>query len=369
MTTVLKGKSFTQTISFKGASVLLLGPPSWVLSDPNGNIIQSGIASGAGRTWSATFTVPTTMIIPNGEIDADLTFSGETTSGQILETSKVVTLLDVNDNWRSYGLLWYAEMGLLRDVVFYGEVPNMITVKVKDNAGVVIATQVMSPPVPTSTTSEGSMFNIDVTGFAPALASSGLYPYQMVIVANLASTPVPDIVTKPVYVLDGRGLGKLTSLKRYLDKARLTEIDPNLQWQDEELLHFMLEGMQFINAFPPQLAGWTLADLPTPMDSFHFMASAFMALNARYLAEGFTKFEFQGANTQLIHDRTEAIQYKIDELKGLLEAQLPLAKKSAITLFGAGSGITAKKPIGKLGISYSPVTNYSYTGPNRGFRL
>lgn len=154
----------------------------------------------------------------------------------------------------------------------------------------------------------------------------------------------------------------------YLDKARLIEVDPTLQWRDEELAIALISGIDHINNHPTVYTFWTVEDIPTPIHSAVEKAAAFYALNTRYLAEGFNAFEFQGLSTSLSMDRRETITYKIEELKAYLDTNLTNMKSLAIATFGKGtpdqSVTTASKDHRALLVTQpSPVHNrYGYGG-------
>jgi hypothetical protein len=171
-----------------------------------------------------------------------------------------------------------------------------------------------------------------------------------------------EMVVHQLYWTNNRIINMAMRQRSFLDKARLTEVDPTLQWWDPELIMAIYEGALYINAHPPEMTYWKASDMPLPLDTYWLYASALYSLNTRYLAEGMNAFEFTGLNTSLSSDRRDALSYKIEELKGVLE-KLTEAKKSAVKNEGKGTpdptatAVTGRGAIGLLGLQASPVNN------------
>ena len=164
----------------------------------------------------------------------------------------------------------------------------------------------------------------------------------------------------PMYPMSAKFVSAVSNLKLFLDKARLKEIDPTLQWHDDELAHAMFEGANYINGYPSAVTFWTVDTFPFSLSTYLWYAAALYALNSRYLAEGFTAFQFSGLSTNLEVDRRDAIVYKIEELKGFLETNLTKAKAAAIKTFGIGetpATVETANNLGVLGLSTSHVNN------------
>lgn len=359
---LLKGETHTVNVRIK-QSASLEAPPKWTLYDDESEEVLSGQASSAGGDlWSAIVTIPSTLVIPNGEMDMYVEFVGVTTDKTQVVNTKELTVVDSRDEWKSYGILWYKSPQALRETVTYQRKPTSITLEIKNGfgEGETLFQNNYFDPTPSASTSMGFAFDVEIPNVSLKKASGGWYPHQLLITAEFDSG-MPDVVAKPIYTLTAQALSHVTSMKRFLDKARLDEIDPNIGWQDEELVHFLLEGAKYINGIG-ESSFWTAENMPSTLHHHLISASVMIALNARYLAEGFTEFDFQGANSQLNVNRRDTISYKIDELNSLLNDKLPKAKAEAIRTAGPGvppegSLQTNRKQVGSLGIQFGPMTN------------
>jgi hypothetical protein len=259
-------------------------------------------------------------------------------------------------------------MDSLLDTVFYPSVPTSIEYSLREGygEGAVLYSGTMSNPAFSSVTSQGYAYSISLPITTPLVKQSGgMFPYQFHVKAYFSSGPA-DFLVKPVYVLTPLVGTHVNSLMRYLDKARIKELDPSLQYSPEEMVHFLIEGINYINSVgTPSM--YTLDAMPPTLYSLLVYAAAFAALNARYLAEGMNSFEFTGANTQLSFNRKEVLQTKMSELQSMLDTQLPNAKKAAIVSFGPGtapeaaiaSGMTMRRKLGSIGLTVGPTTNSS----------
>ena len=370
---MIKGETAVVSIKFP-TTAAIIGAPTWALFDWNGNELLTGVASqNAEGVWSASITIPTTMPIPGGEGELTLEFVGAAGDGTRYIRSKAIVVVDTADQWRDFGMLYSVGAPAITDFVFFDAQPTTITMTLREGYG--------SAPIPVaSVTTSPSLYDVVTTaGFGYKMVlpiasglvtdmSGGLYPYQLVTEATFAQNsgrpPVTQII--PVQVVTPQLVTYMNTLKRFLDKARLDEIDPNLQWHDEELAHFVLEGVNLLNGMG-DTTFWTVKQWPSTLLSHLWQAAAFIALNARFLAEGLNAFEFQGSNTQLSFNRRDVVQTKMDELNNLLNQHFPTAKSAAIRAFGKGNPPPgASLPalvagnIGIIGIARSPNNNYTF---------
>lgn len=365
-TTLTKGETRQFSVKFPSN---LTETPSWTLFDEDDTLVFSGVASlGSDGRWNATITVPTTTRLNNGEETWTLEFEATTTANRQLARQIELTVHDNVDTWRAFGLSFRPNASSLDDIVVYPDQPSRISILLRDgyDAGNMnIASTILTNPSPLSSTSNGYAYRISLplSGVSLSTQSGGYYPYQFEVTAGFPTAP-DDVNVKPVYLMTPSVITQVISLKRYLDKARLDEIDPNLQWGDEELVHFLMEGVQYINSVK-DLSFWTIANIPPPLYSPLLMSAAWHALNARFIAEGMVNFDFQGSNTQLSFNRRDAIQTKMDELRSVLDNNLIPTKTAAFRTYGPGvappgiNGAT-QKAIGSLGVAYTPNLNRTY---------
>jgi hypothetical protein len=364
----LKGETTRIKTKFP-SKVSVVGQPTWTLYDWENDVLVSGTATfTSDRMWEAEFTLPKALSIPDGEQELLLEYTALDGKGGTHTRSKTILVVDGIAQWQDFGVMVHSGASLVETTIFLEAQASGITLTLREGYGdtpIVLATQTVAGNALSydTVTSVGFGYNRSLSLSTPLVNQSqgGLVPYQLVIEASFPAPRKNKVVIKPVYVLTPRSVTLITAMSRYLDKARLDDIDKALQWGEEEMLHFLVQGINYINGIG-EASFWTLSQYPPNLQNHLFMAASWEALNARFLAEGMNSFEFQGANTQLTFNRRDAIQTKMDELRSVLDQYLPQAKASAIRLFGpgvapAGSMPLAQNGLGVLGVALGPMTN------------
>lgn len=363
MTTLLRGESASISVKFR-TGVVFAESPDWSLYDPNDEVINLGAAIQDGTKWKADISIPLDLPIPDNSVTLLLEFVGYDGNGKEHFVGKEITVIDLKSDEDTYGILWYPKNNSITESMLLPKRPTSIDITLQEGDTlssadpVVLATTTIDSPTEILASERGFLYSVTLDGISLKRIGSGNHPLQLVVQANYASGN-PDVIIKPVYGISPLISSKINQLRRYLDKGQFTDIDPNLQWSDEELIHWLMEGMQYVNAAEPEVTYWTLESSIRPLDSPIFMAAAWCALNARYLAEGFSKFNFSSGAVNLDWDRTGIIETKMNELKNTLDNMLPKAKRAAIAVAGTGG---PTRNIGTIGISLGPMTNYPLRG-------
>lgn len=376
---LLKGQPTEVGVRFirNGTAVVFQAPPKWNLFNSTDAIIQTGTAqtgSGSG-SWVAQITVPADYVPASGLEYEDLTLEvfGTDVNRKERSTEKELRLVDFNDDFLPDGLIWFKGQETV-DTLVSNQPIISLTAVIQNAAGEAVV-------VAEAAALLGSSRQVRNRSDVPDRFNTGVRPltsYHSDVslgVLDLPESTVPYLiyytittaagtehVVHQLYWTNNRMINLSMRMRSYLDKARLTEIDPTLQWMDNELFAAAYEGLQYINAFPPEITYWKFSELPQSFDLNWMYAGALHLLNTRYLAEGMTKFDFTGLNTTLNVDRQESLAYKIDELKDFL-SKMEATKKSAIRNEGKGSadptaGLTNGRGfVAMLGLSINPTNN------------
>lgn len=366
---IVKGNQYSIPARFtrNGSPTVFLQPPTWTLYNENEDILLSGAAAPqGGGIWSATFTVPVNYIVNGGKEELTVQFFGIDNKNREYTTDKFITLIDEQDGYQPDGLVYEMAIGDPIQDTLIASTPSLsnIVIKVLDPYGAQIGNAVsVSNQNASGRNSVGYVYEFSIPALSIA-QHKALDPYN--VIYKYTENGQNQSEAHPLYVLDYRTMNLIHGMKLLLDKAKLQEIDPSLQWHDPEFIQAVLEGIKYVNASPPEITYWNLSDLPSAMDKYVQAAAAIHALNARILAEGLNRFEFTGLNTQLTYDRTEALTALRDYLQGYLE-NLPLAKKSAIATAGPGTpppGELDQRTLnntGILAVGVNPMNNaYGY---------
>lgn len=357
-----KGKQYTVGVRFsnRGSPAVFSNPPKWVIYNSNEQTVLSGAAQPNGNVWEATFTISKNYIVNGGKETLVLQFTGYDDRGASYTTDKELAISDLTDDFKPDGVFYNLVTGsAIKDTITLPYETAQIAIAVTNQYDAApIASVIQYESTSSGGNASGYVHDLTIPAFE-VVKNIYIHPHQIII--NYGETTLTDLEIHPLYLMDARAMNYYTSIKLYLDKARLVEIDPSLQWHITEILQSILEGYRYINGSPPEGTFWNSTSMPSTLDSFLVWAAILYALNIRYLAEGLNKFEFTGLNTQLNYDRTEALAFKISEMQSLLE-KLPDAKKSAIVIGGKGDtppGETNRRlaSVAQLGLSMNLLNN------------
>lgn len=374
---IKKGEAVTVAVSFKdsrsGLAVSFPNPPRWAIYNEDDEVLVSGIATANGTKWQASFTVPPTYVVEDGEEELEIEFTGTDANKKAYSRGKTMILLDENEEFKPLGLVYslLSPAPIVDSIILPKSSVEWIraTVFTPYNSPKYTLPPSSNPQYKQKT-SAGYMFEFSLD-INDELAGSSAYNDPMLLAIDAKMTGVAQVHSEihPIYVLTAGGARLVNSMEQFLNKAQLREIDKALQFHTSEYLHYLQEGMKHINGIGDPATFWNLDKYPGSMQQFLTAAGIMYALNARYLAEGFNAFQFNGLNTTLDYDRREAITYKIEELKDFITSNLPTAKAAAVNSYGIGtppadSGETAGAAANYsvLGIQLSPVTNFRGRG-------
>ena len=144
----------------------------------------------------------------------------------------------------------------------------------------------------------------------------------------------------------------MQAVRRQVDRIRNGDFIPQLQFTDIDLINCLLQGYQYFNSIPPANgATFTPVTLPDNFYMFVENCAIIKLLEAQYLAEGMTAFNFQGQAVQLDVDRTQYIAAQIDRLENNIQNHAGKAKNHWMRS-GGGTG-----KIGAVGGVWGPVSN------------
>lgn len=366
---IVKGKQYTVSAKFSrgGAPAVFIQPPKWTVYDSQDRELISGAAVPSGNVWEAVFAISNNYVVPNGSEELTLQFEGYDNRNNSYTKDVALQITDASESYKSAGVIYnLVSPGLMKDTILLPESVSSFIFKVFNPIGVQVGSTYTVTGLSPIRNSNGYSYTYDVP-LLDIAKNEFLDPYTIMI--EYETSMGTEVEIHPLYLMDIKTINIVNTLRQYLDKAQLVEIDPSLQWQPTEYIQSVLEGIKYINSSPPDITFWNTSSFPGGMDRFAFYAAAFFALNMRYLAEGMQAFDFSGLNTTLNFNRSEPLMTKISEIQGILE-QLPTAKKSAIYTFGKGSPTDGsidrrRANIGTMGLTINLLSNRHNT---RGWR-
>lgn len=199
--------------------------------------------------------------------------------------------------------------------------------------------------------------------------SAKLAPHLLLVehVRKDAFTPVQ--YTYKVWTVSPQILVAANSLEQYINKARLSNVIPELDYTQSDLLEYLGRGLNLFNSFPPTLTAFTGANMQGMIFDGWLQCSAYYALSAQLQAEGAMAFDFSGQEVSLNVDRTPAIESALGRVETALDNHVKpmkklLARAGVISGDGSQGGqfIDGSSKIGAVSLTNSPTTRLPWSG-------
>lgn len=181
----------------------------------------------------------------------------------------------------------------------------------------------------------------------------------------------PTQYTFKVWSITPQVLVAASSLEQYINKARLQNVIPALDYTQADLIEYLARGLNLFNSFPPQITAFTGTNMQGPIFDGWLQCSAYYALAAQLQAEGAMAFDFSGQSVSLNVDRTPSIEAALGRVESALNDHVKPAKK-LLARYGVISGdgsqggrfMDGSSQIGALSLINAATTRIP--GPGRG---
>ena len=158
----------------------------------------------------------------------------------------------------------------------------------------------------------------------------------------------------------------MSHLEDFINKSRIENVIPELQWTDADLLTYLERGLYMFNrvGYP---TGFNGTNMQGQLFDAWLICSCYYALGAQLQAEGSLAFDFSGQGVSLNVDRTP----QLDSALGRVESQidqhvLPLKKQLNSNGLTQGDGSVGSTNLnnpyakGRLSIINAPTTRLPY---------
>lgn len=172
-----------------------------------------------------------------------------------------------------------------------------------------------------------------------------------------------------VWTITPQILVAANSLEQYINKARLANVIPELDYTQSDLLEYLARGLNLFNSFPPTLTSFNGTNMQGMILDSWLQCSAYYALSAQLQAEGAMAFDFSGQEVSLNVDRTPAIEAALGRVESALNDHVKpmkklLARAGVVSGDGSQGGrfIDGSSRIGALSVTNSPTTRLPWSG-------
>lgn len=332
-------------------------PAAYVVRTQNNLLITSGTAQqdpNNSAHWLATFTIPTTAPTTNSGEFYSITWFLSNKNNQNTQTSYFTVSSQIQtDPTDTAILVLYGQPFTINFTVPYATL-DTLTLRLVDMNGAVVTT----PPVTTNLSNPTAMpngkylyqiyvdYNHAQSMVIPGVGISYYFAYVNYITPN--GTQETEIII--IYIVNTLCLGLMNNIRRYVDRIRNNDILPQLRITDIDLMHFTMQGVEYINMIPPSNVLFNLQNLPSQFQQYAMLAGSMRLLEAQYLAQGMTAVDFAGQAVTLTQDVTQYIMQMVDLIRSDLQ-NVGLAKNH----FARSGGLRGQRAA--IGGTWGPVSN------------
>lgn len=325
--------------------ISFLNPPTYSVYDFDNNFILGGTAlqnTNQTSSWTANVALPENAPIPNESQKYSILWTGTpSNSNYPITNSELFTVFPLNPEYFEEE----ANQLVLQNTPFTLKlrvdiIPLNFSISIQDEKGMIYY-EIPSTAVTFGHTLKQIGQYLYLIWSVPAvnsLSSGNQGVTNYIIIWTLQNEDGSyDNQIHNLYLINNYGMMFINNLRMTLDKIRNLDINPNLRWRDDELLHYSLVGLQKFNSYEPYQSWWTFQSLPQNLYYPILRCALDEAYNAWFLAETMTKFDFQGQSVQLNVDRVSEIQAAKNDNEQWLENHVRKIKKIMIRSSGAGS--------------------------------
>jgi len=190
-----------------------------------------------------------------------------------------------------------------------------------------------------------------------------MFPLTMLVEHTPTRTIATTTLSYKVWAVTPQILMAARQLEDFINRARISNIIPELEYTQSDLMEYLSRGLNFFNSLQPNITSFTGTNMQgTLMDSW-LTCSCIYALGSQIQAEGALAFDFGGQTVSLNVDRTPALESALGRIDAQIESVVKPFKKllgRAGVLSGDGSAgggfIDSSRAIGILGVSNTPMT-------------
>jgi hypothetical protein len=199
-----------------------------------------------------------------------------------------------------------------------------------------------------------------------------LKPLTLIVEHTKVGQSNPRMYTFKLWAVTPSVLGAATQLEDFINKARSSNVIPELDYTMADLVQYLHRGLSMFNGFRPQLTQFTGMNMQGMIQSGWLDCSSYYALVSQLGAEGSMAFDFSGQTVQLNVDRTPAIESVLGRVESALNDRIPQLKQ-LLTKAGINSGdgsdggrpINGSTNLGVLGVINAPTTRFFGVGVRR----
>lgn len=333
------------------------GGPVVTLFDLDGSIIDRREASPttvAGE-WQVDFTFPNMNLVD--EIDLKLLWEMTDEGCNRVTYEKNIILLPATD--KRYGdiVCIHRNSGTAFTFVLEATVQPTDSVKMDvtlNNESLIEDLDLMTDPNVTRTiTKTRAVFEVQLDTTREVLR---LQPVS-IVVFHTDQRMIPKIHQSNLWVVTNQVMVAVGMLQKAIDKAKLENVIPELEYTVPDYVMGLYRGLQMFNSYPPQVTSIRGTNMQGILLHLWIICSSLEILKSQTLAEGASAFDFSGQSVNLNVDRTPSLEAAIGRLEAQIESEVKPYKK----LLGKASIIDNDGSIGSTNLASAIASNFGIT--------
>ena len=367
MKTVAEGSTFTETAQFleKETGQPLMpraGYPKVVLLDPDEDVVYSTTGSPDPQTpgqWIATLTVPVLKLEQKTKFDVRWRFRSQ--GGERL-TERSSVIIAPNAEKRETDIVMMnddATFDFALPVSFDPNIGHTGIVRIyKDNDRFLpdlALEDAAAASLEIGVDRTACYINLPQDGFPPTLSS-----YMVRVVVRMGGRPVT--YTYKLWSLTPQMLKAMTALEDFVNKARVENIIPQLEYTAGDLVGYLERGLYIFNRLV-SITAFTGINMQGTLFDAWLVCAEYYAISAQLIAEGQLQFDFSGQGVSLNVDRTPQLEAALGRIEADMDNRIIPFKKELVKQGNTGgdgsngdTNMRNPRAFAKLALTNMPTT-------------
>ncbi len=188
--------------------------------------------------------------------------------------------------------------------------------------------------------------------FPLTVSYAKMQPRMLLARRTLSGRLSPEMYTFKLWVVTPQVLNAASLVESYINKSRIANVIPELQYATSDLLQALKAGLDIYNSFPPYGTSFDGTNMQGVLLESWLICSAYQLLNMQYMAEGSLAFDFSGQSVSLNIDRTQYIESMLGRLQEEIENTVKPAKKLVVKAGIVGGDGSAGAKLGGYGKNF-----------------
>lgn len=336
------------------------GYPQVRLLDKDKNLLSSMIASPSAMPgeWTANISIPNLALTVKTEFRLIWRFL--TSSGEKIKQSDLVIIEPKIESRASDIVTVFGDQKFALTIPKYIADTDEATYQIYGSN-----VQLLTEPATLNDSTLQKQNAIDRTSFMIPMVvpAASLQAYLVRVDHTPAGIGNKRTYTYKLWAVTPQIMMAMSFLEDYLNKSKVEQVIPELQYTDGDLINYLQRGLNLFNMIGSESTAFTGTNMQGVLFDAWLTCSCYYALGAQLMAEGSLAFDFSGQGVSLGVDRTPQLEGALGRVESQIEARIiPLKKslfKQGVT---SGDGSVGRglmhnsSNIGTLGIMNAPTT-------------